>query len=119
MRKEGIYRGLGNYRSVGRNDLTEPLFDFGFAQFASILANEEVRSHYNSRSVLMADNDYIVVFDDVASSEVEGCFSWFVGVNDEFPFTNSWLRAVKERKWMWFIHRVLIIRINQLLKQKE
>ena len=42
MRKEGIYRGLGNYRSVGRNDLTEPLFDFGFAQFASILANEEV-----------------------------------------------------------------------------
>lgn len=98
VRKEGIYRGLGNYRSVGRNDLTEPLFDFGFAQFASILANEEVRSHYNSRSVLMADNDYIVVFDDVASSEVEGCFSWFVGVNDEFPFIKQLAPGCKGTK---------------------
>lgn len=98
VRKEGIYRGLGSYRSIGRNDLTEPLFDFGFAQFASILANEEVRSHYNSRSVLMADNDYIVVFDDVASSEVEGCFSWFVGINDEFPFIKQLTPGCKGTK---------------------
>ncbi|WP_158712874.1 fibronectin type III domain-containing protein [Parabacteroides pacaensis] len=85
VKKQGIYRGIGEYRSVGRNDLTEPLFDFGFAQFATVNANDEVSSHYKSRSVLMAENDYILVFDDVATPEVEGRFSWFVGVEDEFP----------------------------------
>ncbi len=85
VKKEGVYRGIGEYRSVGRNDLTEPLFDFGFAQFASIQGNEEVLPLYWSRSVLMADNDYIVILDDVADASVDGRFSWFVGSQDNFP----------------------------------
>lgn len=85
VKKQGIYRGIGDYRSVGRNDLTEPLFDFGFAQFASVHASHEVSSDYTSRSVLMADKDYIMVFDDVVRPDIEGRLSWFVGINDELP----------------------------------
>ncbi len=85
VKKEGVYRGIGEYRSVGRNDLSEPLFDFGFAQFATVRGGKDIRPFYKSRSVLMADNDYIVVFDDVANSSVDGRFSWFVGVDDDFP----------------------------------
>lgn len=95
VKKQGIYRGIGDYRSVGRNDLTEPLFDFGFAQFATVNASDEVSSHYSSRSVLMADNDYILVFDDVTGTEVEGRFSWFVGANDDFPVIHQLKPGIK------------------------
>ena len=86
VKKEKSYRCIGDYRSVGRNDLTEPLYDFGFAQFASIRANKEAAPEYNLRSVLMSGNDYILIFDDVKDNSVEGRLSWFVGKEDSFPF---------------------------------
>lgn len=85
VKKEKSYRCIGDYRSVGRNDLTDPLYDFGFAQFASIQANGEASPEYNSRSVLMSGNDYILIFDDVRDNSVEGRLSWFVGKEDDFP----------------------------------
>ncbi|MCD0490331.1 fibronectin type III domain-containing protein [Pedobacter sp. MC2016-14] len=85
VKKAGGYRALGPYRSVGRNDLTEPLYDFGFAQFASVKAEAAIAADYRSRSVLQSGSDYIAVYDDVASNDTEGRFSWFVGAEDDFP----------------------------------
>ena len=91
VKKPGGYRSLGPYRSVGQNDLTEPLSDFGFAQFAQVNANEEAQPDYHSRSVLQSGGDYIVIFDDVKNSQIEGRFSWFVGKEDDFPFIQQLL----------------------------
>ena len=89
VKKPGGYRSIGAYRSVGRNDLTEPLYDFGFAQFASIRGNKEISGAYHSRSVLQSAADYIAVFDEVPDEKTEGRFSWFVGANDEFPYIHQ------------------------------
>lgn len=89
VKKEKSYRCIGDYRSVGRNELTDPLYDFGFGQFASIQANGEAAPEYNSRSVLMSGNDYILIFDDVRDNLVEGRLSWFVGRKDDFPFIHQ------------------------------
>ena len=89
VKKEKSYRCIGDYRSVGRNDLTDPLYDFGFAQFASIQANGEAAPEYQSRSVLMSGNDYILIFDDLKDNSVEGRLSWFVGKDDDFPFIHQ------------------------------
>ena len=85
VKKDKSYRCIGDYRSVGRNDLTDPLYDFGFAQFASIEANGDAAPEYQSRSVLMSDNDYIVILDDVKDNTVESRLSWFVDKGDDFP----------------------------------
>jgi len=95
VKKEKSYRCIGDYRSVGRNDLTEPLYDFGFAQFASIRANSEAAPEYKSRSVLMSGNDYILISDDVKDNSVEGRLSWFVGKEDNFPFIHQLKPGVK------------------------
>jgi hypothetical protein len=89
VKKDKSYRCIGDYRSVGRNDLTDPLYDFGFAQYASIQANGEAAPEYNSRSVLMSGNDYILIFDDVKDNSVEGRLSWFVGKEDQYPFIHQ------------------------------
>ena len=96
VKKEKGYRDIGDFRSVGPNDLTEPLYDFGFAQFASILAAKGAAPDYKSRSVLMS-NDYILVFDDVKDNETEGRFSWFVGKEDEFPYIHQLKPGVKPK----------------------
>ncbi|MDR3260574.1 MAG: hypothetical protein LBT78_01925, partial [Tannerella sp.] len=79
------YRCIGDYRSVGMNELTEPLYDFGFARFASALANEDAAPEYRSRSVLMSGSDYILILDDVKDNTVEGRLSWFVEKDEDFP----------------------------------
>ncbi|MDD4921400.1 MAG: fibronectin type III domain-containing protein, partial [Bacteroidales bacterium] len=89
VKKGKSYRCIGDYRSVGRNDLTDPLYDFGFAQFASIQANTEAAPEYKSRSVLMSGTDYILILDDLKDNSVEGRLSWFVGVEDDYPFIHQ------------------------------
>ncbi|MVM33173.1 hypothetical protein GO755_24245 [Spirosoma sp. HMF4905] len=85
VKKPGGYRHLGVYRSVGPNDLAEPLSNFGFAQFAQINANKEALPDYRSRSVLQSGGDYILIFDEVSNPQTEGRFAWFVGKDDDFP----------------------------------
>jgi hypothetical protein len=89
VKKPGGYRCIGDYRSVGMNELTEPLYDFGFAQFASALANGDAAPEYASRSVLMSGSDYILVFDDVKDDTVEGRLSWFVEKEEDFPYIHQ------------------------------
>ena len=85
IKKRPGYRAIGPYRSVGRNDLSEPLYDFGIAQLATVNAGAQAAPEYISRSVLQSESDYIVVFDKVADPQTDGRFSWFVKTEDEFP----------------------------------
>lgn len=73
------------FRSIGRGELTEPLLDLGFAQFARVLAGPYSSPAYHSRSVLMSGSDYIVIYDQVGDMQVRGRFSWFVHESDPFP----------------------------------
>ncbi len=95
VKKDKSYRCIGDYRSVGRNDLTDPLYDFGFAQFASIQANGEAAPEYKSRSVLLSGNDYIVILDDVKDKSVESRLSWFVEKDDDFPVIEQLRPGIK------------------------
>ncbi|HWZ14734.1 MAG TPA: hypothetical protein VNW95_05800 [Mucilaginibacter sp.] len=89
VKKAPGYRQIGPYRSVGRNDLTEPLYDFGIAQMATIMASAKAAPDYISRSVLQSGADYIVVLDKVANKNTEGRFSWFTDSNGDFPEINQ------------------------------
>ncbi len=73
------------YRSVGRNDLTEPLLDLGFAKYAKINAGPWSQPFYRSRSVLLSGDDYIIIHDSVGDMRVRGRFSWFVKEGEPFP----------------------------------
>lgn len=73
------------YCSIGRNELTEPLYNMGFAQYVRLQAGPRARPLYRSRSVLMSGNDYIVLYDEVADMRVRGRFSWFARKGGELP----------------------------------
>jgi len=73
------------YRCIGRNELSEPLYDHTFAQFACVMAGPSSRPYYRSRSVLLSGNDYIVVYDEVGDKKVSGRFTWFVHGEEPFP----------------------------------
>lgn len=74
-----------HFTSVGMNELTYPLSDFGFCQYARVNAGAYSSDEYNYRSVLMADNDYIAIYDSVRDYRTEGRFSWFSNEKDEMP----------------------------------
>jgi hypothetical protein len=64
----GVYKD-STFRGLGMNDLTEPLYDLGGAQFAEILARRGPDAYswpeYESRSVMLVGHDYIITFDAV------------------------------------------------------
>ncbi|RAV06388.1 hypothetical protein [Paenibacillus sp. YN15] len=73
------------YCSIGRNELTEPLCDADFAQYAVLLAGPRSAPQYRSRSVLMSGNDYVAIYDQVADMRVRGRFSWFTRTGEKPP----------------------------------
>lgn len=73
------------YKSVGRNDLTEPLMDFGFVKYAKIHASEYSYPYYKWRSVMMVENRYIAIYDAVGDKKQHGRFSWAQNQKDAFP----------------------------------
>lgn len=79
---------LQQYKSVGQNELTNPLVDLGLCQYARVDAGEYSNEEYRFRSVLMADNDYIAVYDAVRDCRTAGKFSWFSNTSDPLP--NIW-----------------------------
>ena len=64
----GVFKD-STFRGIGMNDLTEPLYDLGGAQFAEILPRSGADAYswpeYESRSVMLVGHDYIIVFDAV------------------------------------------------------
>lgn len=73
------------YKSVGRNELTEPLMDFDFIQYARVNAGEYSQPYYRYRSVMMVENKYIAVYDAVADRMQYGRFTWAQNQTDDFP----------------------------------
>ncbi|GAA5198107.1 hypothetical protein GCM10023322_70750 [Rugosimonospora acidiphila] len=84
VRKPGGYRDLGAYRGVGPNELTEPLHDLGFAQFARVIAAGSATPEYTARNALLCGAEYLVLFDEVRDG-VPGRLSWFVDDGAPFP----------------------------------
>lgn len=73
------------YRSVGRNDLTEPLMDFGFVKYARVNAGKYSAPYYKYRSLMMIENRYIAVYDAVADKFQAGRFVWAQKGDGAFP----------------------------------
>lgn len=73
------------YKSVGRNELTEPLMDLGFAKYARVNAGEYSSPYYKYRSVLMVENRYIAVYDAVGDARQHGMFTWAQREGGDFP----------------------------------
>ncbi len=77
------------YKSVGRNDLTEPLMDFGFIKYARVNAGEYSAPYYKYRSVMMVENRYIAVYDAVADLKQQGRFTWAQNQKNDFPLIKN------------------------------
>ncbi|PSQ83929.1 MAG: hypothetical protein BRD40_01580, partial [Bacteroidetes bacterium QS_1_65_9] len=84
----GVWKD-GAFRSIGRNTLEEPMYDLGTVTYGKLTAkdgeNAYARPEYRSRSVLLADTDYILTYDAVFSEGTEHRLSWFTHVDDELP----------------------------------
>lgn len=74
------------YKSVGRNDLINPLVDAEFLKYARVDAGQYSNSEYKYRSVMMIDNRYIVIYDAVRDIRTQGKFSWFNYVDEDMPY---------------------------------
>lgn len=73
------------FKCVGKNDLTEPLMDFGFVKYARLNAGDYSFPYYKYRSVMMVENRYIAIYDAVADKKQFGRFSWTQNQHDAFP----------------------------------
>ena len=84
----GIYKN-GQFRSIGMNELSHPLYDLGTGQFAEIVPREGPTAYsepeYVSRSVLLAGREYFVLYDAVAHQALTHRLTWFVRKGDELP----------------------------------
>ena len=65
-------------KGLGRHATDQPLLDFDFVQFYRALAdpNAAGQTGYCSRAVLMARDDYLAVFDEVANPQATCQFVW-------------------------------------------
>jgi hypothetical protein len=84
----GVWKG-GAFRSIGQNVLSRPLYDLSFAQLAHIVPREGTAAYswpeYVGRIVLLAGDDYFLIYDRVFNPEINHRFSWFVRKGDDFP----------------------------------
>jgi hypothetical protein len=87
----GVWKN-GAFRSIGSNVLNRPFYDLSVAQFTEI-ASRESSGHaesyswpeYVSRNILLAGDDYFILFDKVFNPQITHRFSWFVRKGDPFP----------------------------------
>jgi hypothetical protein len=84
----GVFKD-GRFRAIGMNVLSRPLYDLGAGQFAEIVPREGEAAYaapeYVSRSVLLAGQEYFVLYDQVLDSSVHHRLSWFVRRGEELP----------------------------------
>ena len=84
----GVYKN-GQFRSIGMNVLSRPLYDLGTGQFAEIVPRQEPSIYsapeYLSRSILLAGREYFVLYDSVVQQALTHRLTWFVRKGDELP----------------------------------
>ena len=98
----GVYKD-GEFRAIGENVLSRPFYDLGFGQFAEIVPRQEPGAYsapeYIGRSILMAGQDYFLLYDQVLGPSVAHRFSWFVRSGSELPaieFVRGAAKSVQE-----------------------
>jgi hypothetical protein len=98
----GVYKE-GEFRAIGENVLSRPFYDLGFGQFAEIVPRQEPGAYsapeYVGRSILMAGQDYFLLYDQVLGPSVAHRFSWFVRKGSELPtikFIRGAAKSVQE-----------------------
>jgi hypothetical protein len=84
----GVWKN-GVFRSIGQNVLSEPVYDLSVAQFARLVPRQGEHAYawpeYVSRDLLLAGDDYFLLFDQVFNPQIAHRFSWFVRKGDDFP----------------------------------
>lgn len=87
MTNFGVFKD-GMFRAIGMNGLSRPLYNLGVGQFTEITPSETSGyswPDYQSRSIMLVDKDYFIVYDDVYNNNIGGRFSWFTHPDEEFP----------------------------------
>lgn len=84
----GVFKD-GEFRSIGQNVLSQPLYDLGAGQFAEIVPRRASDAYsapeYVGRSILLAGHDYFVLYDAVLNQSIVHRLSWFVRRGSELP----------------------------------
>jgi hypothetical protein len=84
----GVFKN-GEFRSIGMNVLSRPLYDLGAGQFAEVLSRDGETAYswpqYVSRSVLLAGHEYFIVYDRLMNESLVHRLSWFVRRGSELP----------------------------------
>ncbi len=97
----GVWKN-GNFRSIGRNVLSRPLYDLGVGQFTEVIPRQGRGAYswpeYQGRSVMLVGGDYLVTYDDVYSDSVAHRFAWFTHLNDPMPFIQLVKGGQRERQ---------------------
>jgi hypothetical protein len=79
----------GQFRAIGMNVLSRPMYDLGCGQFAEITSREDSTAYswpqYIGRSVLLAGHDYFLVYDRVMNPSIRHRLTWFVRRGDQMP----------------------------------
>lgn len=80
----------GEFRTIGMNELTSPLYDFGIAQFAELTSakgkDNYVWPEYESRSIMLVGTDYFILYDETGTNwQASNRFSWFIPKKNDFP----------------------------------
>ena len=97
----GVYKE-GRFRSIGMNVLSRPLYNLGTGQFAEIIPRRGPSPYafpeYLGRSVLLAGNQYFVLYDSVADQALMHRLTWFVRKGDTLPNIQLLLGAFGSRE---------------------
>ena len=84
----GVFKN-GEFRSIGMNVLSQPLYDLGTGQFAELQSRDGDTAYswpeYVSRSVLLAGHEYFIVYDRLMNESLIHRLSWFVRRGSELP----------------------------------
>ena len=94
----------GEFRTIGMNELTAPLYDLGVAQFAELLpaTGKDLYSwpEYQSRSILLVGTDYYLIFDETGTNwRAAHRFSWFTGKGFEYPQITFLSKKARDDHW--------------------
>ncbi|MDR3752886.1 MAG: hypothetical protein P4K93_08470 [Terracidiphilus sp.] len=84
----GVFKN-GEFRSIGMNVLSQPLYDLGTGQFAELRSRDGDTAYswpeYVSRSLLLAGREYFIVNDRLMNESLVHRLSWFVRRGSELP----------------------------------
>lgn len=94
----------GEFRTIGMNDLTAPLYDLDIVQFAELLPSVGNDNYcwpeYKSRSIMLVGTDYFLIFDETGTNwRAAHRFSWFTGKEFDYPKITFLSKPARNDHW--------------------